>query len=329
MEMVVRTSELSSFRECRQQWWWGYVDQYKSTKPAPALQFGTLIHNTLELFYKPGKKRGGHPVKLWRKVFSESGVDDWQMFPESRAYPEGVTASQFGEILLRAYWEQYGKDDQFEVISPEMTFQIDLYDDDGEYICTYTGTVDAVIRDLHTGHIGLFEHKTGATLEPFGAPLIMDEQAGAYWTMGAMFLAHEGHIDDPDDLDFVLYNRLRKGLPDQRPKDEEGRALNKDGSISKNQPVPLFKREYTWRTAEDRLSFYERAVQIAKEIRMVKEGELDVYKTPGKHCGFCQFRDMCEVHETRSDWEAVAAGTMTTWDPYEDHRDNLGADSEG
>ena len=75
---------------------------------------------------------------------------------------------------------------------------------DGEYICTYTGTVDAVVRDLHTGKIGLFEHKTGATLEPFGAPMIMDEQAGAYWTFGAMFLAANGVIGSPSDLDFVL-----------------------------------------------------------------------------------------------------------------------------
>jgi len=323
MEMIVRTSELSSYRQCRQQWAWAYLDNLESQAPKSALQFGTLIHEALEIFYPPGKKRGGHPARIWRKVWKKFIDEGGQPFLVGK-----VEAEEMGLAMLRGYWELYGKDDQYEVIAPEQTFQIDIFDDDGEYLCTYTGTVDAVIRDLHTGKIGMFEHKTGATLEPFGAPLIMDEQAGAYWTFGAMYLASIGVIDSPEDLDFVLYNRLRKAMPSTKPRDDEGRILNKDGSVSKNQPAPYFKREYTWRTNDDRLSVYERVQSIAKEIKLVKDGKLNIYKNPGKHCGFCQYRDMCEVHETRSDWESVRDGTMKKWDPYGDHRDNLGADSE-
>lgn len=325
--LVVRNSELSTWRECRQKWEWGWHQRLRKKEgSAPALAFGTLIHRCLELFYKPGKKRGGHPANLWKKqVWPEylaSGGEDFVILP-GREGAQGVMAYDLGLSMMREYYREYGKDEHYEVLVPEQTFQLDIYDENDHFIGVFTGTVDAVIRDLRTGRIGFFEHKTGKDLNPFGAPLIMDEQAGSYWTFGAMYLEAMELIESASDLDFVLYNRLKKIMPDTRPRNEEGHALNKDGTVSKRQPTPMFKREYTFRTESDRQAVYDRVTMEMKEIALAKAGDFFIYKNPAKHCGFCEFRDMCEIHEGGGDWEEYAKNIMGTWDPYEDHADQL------
>lgn len=330
--LVVRNSELSTWRECRQKWDWGWNERLRRREgSAAALEFGTLIHRALELFYKPGKKRGGHPANIWKnKVWPEHLAAGGEDFIAKAGSDEegGVMAYDLGLSMMREYYKEYGKDEHYEILVPEQTFQLDIpYPEwhplTGELLGVFTGTVDAVIRDLRTGRIGFFEHKTGRDLNPFGAPLIMDEQAGSYWTFGAMYLEATGLIDSASDLDFVLYNRLRKALPDDRPRNADGHALNKNGTVSKRQPTPLFKREYTWRSDADRQSVYDRVVLEMLELKAAKEGDFFIYKSPQKNCGFCEFRDMCEIHETKGDWEDYKKQVMGVWEPYEDHADQL------
>jgi len=315
---LIRNSELSTYRQCRQKWEWAYLDGLKPLRNRPALAFGSLCHDVMERFYPPGIRRGGKPHELWEQVWAEyleGGGEDFRAAGD-------IMASELGYEMMKNYWDEYGKDDQFKIIQPEQAFQIDIHDPEtGRYICTFTGQMDAVVENRSTKKRGLFEHKTGASLDPFGAPLIMDEQAGTYWTLGAQYLVAKGLIKG--DLDFVLYNRLRKAMKDQRPQDAAGHYLNKNGTVSKQQPPPLFKREYTVRTQEDRQSVFERIIMQAKEMEMVRNGELGVYKNPDKHCGYCEFRDMCEVHEVKSDWQAVRKNTMGRWDPYESHNNDL------
>lgn len=318
--VVVRNSELSTYRSCRQKWEWAYRHRLKARKPSAPLAFGTLIHAVLERFYVPGIKRGGRPEELWEQVFEEfleAGNEDFIVLKGEEVY-----ASELGLAMMHEYWKEYGKDSEWKVLAPEQTFQLDLHDPEtGEFLAVYTGTVDAVVVNRRTKKSGFLEHKTGSSLEPFGAPLILDEQSSAYWTFGQMFLEATGVLKEP--LDFVLFNRLRKAMPDTRKRNAEGLALNKNGTVSKRQPLPLFKREFSWRGVEERQSTYDRVIAQLREMAMVRNGELPIYKNPDKHCGWCEFRDMCEVHESQSDWEAVRDGTMTTWDPYEDHKEQL------
>lgn len=60
----------------------------------------------------------------------------------------------------------------------------------------------------------------------------------------------------------------------------------------------------------------------AREMRLCRSGKLGVYKNPDRHCGYCEYRDMCEIHESGGDWEAIRDQLFTTWNPYEDHQDN-------
>ena len=54
---------------------------------------------------------------------------------------------------------------------------------------------------------------------------------------------------------------------------------------------------------------------------LLRAGLIPVRKTPDRsHCGFCSFKDMCELHERGSDWETYRNAMYRTEDPYADHR---------
>lgn len=321
--ILLRTSERSTFRTCRQQWWWGYEDQLSSTQPKKALSFGTMIHEALQGWYKPGKKRGRNPAKAFGEIYEKYLFEGGQplMMGPKWSPPDAGT---LGVSMMEEYVRHYGRDERYRIIQPEQSFQLDVHHPKtGKYLFTYVSQMDAVIQDLNTGEYGLFEHKTSSSTDPFGAPLTLDEQASSYWTFGYMWLKASGKIPADMELEFMLYNFMRKALPDRRPEDEQGRKLNKDGSVSKNQPAEYFRREKVYRGDAERRACYRRAVQDFREMEMVRNGKLKVVKTFGKHCGFCQFKDMCEVHETGSDWKAMRDNLFTKWDPYEDHEGDL------
>lgn len=121
-------------------------------------------------------------------------------------------------------------------------------------------------------------------------------------------LSHERIRTDPNGTE-----------PSSRCHVRKGQSLNKDGSVSKLQPAPLFRREEVRRSEAERANLIRRARQEARDIRKAREGKLALYKNPGEHCNWCQFRDMCEVHESASDWRALRGALFTEWSPYEAH----------
>lgn len=319
--VLLRTSERSSFTTCRWQWWWGYNLHYQTRRVRPALGFGDLVHQALAAYYVPGRKRAGHPAEHFDRIY-RGYCKNHEPIVVKDSEDEGkrVDAGDLGVEMLTNYVEQWGDDSRYEVVASEQTFQVDVHDPrTGVYLFTYVGTFDGIWRDLQTNQLGFAEHKTGASLDPFGAPLVLDEQSSSYWTFGPDWLRHQGLLADDQVLDFILYNRLRKGFRDQRPVNDSGLSLNMDGSVSKKQPAPLFKREISYRTEYERAQVMRRAIHQAREMRLIREGKLVPYKMPGKHCGFCQFRTMCEIHEMGSDWRSILNAEFTKWEPYDAH----------
>lgn len=355
-QVMIRTSERSTFKSCRLKWKWSYVDHLKPKRERSALLLGTMVHGALEAWYQPGKKRGVHPAKTFDKLWLEhlkSGGEEIMWDGE-------ISLGDLGHEMLTNYVLMWGKDDHIEVIAPELTFQVDIHHPkSGRYLFTYVGTIDAVIRDLRTGLIGLLEHKTGAGLEPFGAPIHLDEQNGAYWTFAPYYLQEQGILGENEWPDFMLYNRLRKAFADTRPVNEDGHALNKPtkealvevcknmglddkgtipalidrlrlagisdraiellGKPSLTQPAPLFKRESVPRGPGNRRVIMARAIDEARDMDLARRGKIGIYKNPDKHCGYCEYREMCEIHELGDDWEALRDEMFTTWEPYADH----------
>jgi hypothetical protein len=95
----------------------------------------------------------------------------------------------------------------------------------GETMFWYCGTYDSTWRHADTGQIWLDEHKTAKAITT--SHLALDPQAGSYWAMAARTLRDEGLIGPRERLAGIEYNFLRKGVPDDRPRDADGYYTNK------------------------------------------------------------------------------------------------------
>lgn len=322
-EVMIRTSERSDFMRCKQKWWWAYQEHLTPKVSAPALRFGTLIHAALEAYYVPqtlrswnakGPKRGPHPAKTFTKVYNaeRDALGKMKIYSEP---PEWLDALELGIEMMNNYIELYGQDNQYRVVAPEKAFQVDIHDADGNYSFTYVGQLDVIVQDMLTKQFGIWDHKTAAGL---GVDhLSMDEQVSSYDAMAPYLY--------PDiELSFMMFNILRKGKKDTRPVNELGQHLNKDGTVSKNQPPPLFTRHMVFRGAEERRNLIQRAIYQAEEMAEIRGGFRPLYKSPLRGCvGMysCQFREMCELHETGNDWESYRDAMFTKWEPYASHEE--------
>ena len=358
--LLLRNSERVTYLRCRQKWEWGWLQGWTPKVAAPALRFGTLIHEALAAYYKPGKRRGPHPAKTFRKMYDEE-LEEVSRFGFRDEDGEWQDAGVMGIDMLEHYVEHYRGDPHIEVIAPEQPFRVDLSKSNGKgYLVTPVGTFDAIIRNLETGKIGLFEHKTATAIST--AHLSLDEQAGTYHALAGSWLHEQGLLKKGEEIDFILYNYLRKALRDDRPRNEAGQYLNKPtkadlfeaadelfvethpkmtleqlrqayvdagedpdlhGQVSKSQPPPYFEREPVWRDEHDREQLLFRIRAQAWEMKEATEGRLPIYKRPTPGCSGgmgeskCAFFDVCELHETGSDWEEMMELTLTRWDPYE------------
>lgn len=308
---LLSTSERTCFVRCRAKWNWHYNEGWSADLAKPALRFGDLIHQSLAVYYKPGKTRGVHPATTFKKLYRIECAKD-KKFGIRDESGEWADAGEMGVEVLTHYVDHYGKDLGIEIVAPEMPFKVKLIDVGGKPFY-YVGRFDAVYRSIESGEYGLLEHKTAGTISI--AHLEMDEQASSYWAFAPLRLRELGLLNELGDLDLVLYNFLRKAKKDPRPQNAEGLYLNKptkefpEGAVSKVQPPPYFHREPVFRDEFDRKRVLLRIRQQAWEMRMVREGKLPIYKSPmtmfGSNCGDCEFADVCELHETGSDYKSV------------------------
>lgn len=318
--VMLRNSERQSYKRCRQQWDWSFNHRLKPIEASPALRFGDLVHRALAVYYKPGLKRGTLPHKTFERLYHEQAQEQADKGFNVYVDDKWEDSLPLGIAMLRGYVEEYGdRDTEYRVLSSEQVFRWPVKVRGKKVIVV--GTFDGVWESIVNGSVFFKEFKTAAHISVDGIP--MDEQAGVYWTYGPAYLHKHRLIRSDSDPTQILYTWLRKALPDERPKDELGRTLNKDGTISGRQPSPLFRREPVFRDLADKQIMQERIRLEAYEMSLVRSGELGVYKNPGPlfmpNCRGCGFREMCEVHETGGDWEAVRDSTMTTWEPYADH----------
>lgn len=317
--LMVRTSERQSFLTCRQRWQWSYVERLRGPQSDVKLVFGDLVHQALAAYYKKGRKRGPLPAvtfeSLCEKLSDEQDTNIW-------ADDVIIDMRELGIDMLTRYVEHWKEQDkEYKVISSEQTFKLPIARIRG-YKVYYVGTIDGVWKHLPSGRFRFAEHKTTTAIS--GGALPMDEQVGAYWTYGPRWLRLHGFLDDDERLDGILYNWLRKATkPDDGQWDEQGRRLNKNGTISKRQPAAFFDRQLTFRGDVEAERVKERVRHEVADMIEARENPDKVYKNPGPsfmpNCKFCGFRDMCELHETGNDWKAFKRAAFTVWDPYAAH----------
>lgn len=320
---------------------------------------GTGIHYALEVRYPVGRKRGPLPQNTWLKWYDEQPEQFDQWDEEGNRIP----ARDLGAIMCEEYVREYGNDDHVEIIQPEAPMEIDVYDKDGNYLVTWVGRSDAIYRDLSRATkrrdvVGLFEHKTAKSIEEELSVISgYGEQGLSYWWAADQWLHHNDVLKEGTHLDHVLFNWLRKGIPDERPQNEKGQRLNKPtkdallaaltgvtipprskvedlmnmlrgmgqdplqlGEVSKTQPSILFHRYPLPFGAGEMASINRRIRAEAQEMALVRAHKLPIYKNPTRDCKWeCSFKDVCEVHEMGGDWQDLLALEFTRWDPYEGH----------
>lgn len=365
---ILRTSERRDFKRCQARWWWIWREGLKprGSEKTP-LWFGTGVHLGLSLWYIPGVKRGIHPAETFAE-FAKEGIHSIKV---SDATEEAVAqyedGAELGAVLLDEYVKHYGQDASWDFIQAEQSFGIDVpwpkeeerqagYDvSPGDLLLKYHGTYDGVYRDLEDGKIKLLETKTAAQIST--SHLTLDDQAGSYWAVATATLRAQGLIGPKERIHGITYNFLRKGKPDERPKDAEGYACNKPtkpdygmalgitgqsltrlkldelahmaeadgitvlGERSKSQPPPLFVREVVWRTAAERASQLRRIQNEGVQMQLARDLVIIPTKNPTKDCSWdCAFFAMCELQERGGAWEDFKRLAFRPQDPYADHR---------
>lgn len=324
----VRTSERQLFKRCMWAWNQAYRHGMRSKRVSDALWFGELVHIALAGWYcGPGLKRGPHPAETFEKL---SAQEEMRYFKTKDATDEAraeyADMRALGIVMLEGYVSRYGRDDKWHVISPEKTFSFNIpfpdlwdYEEVREYLARYVGTYDLVYRDVETSWIWLGEHKTAKTIRVDHLPL--DTQAGSYFATARQSLLQQGLIKPTDHFKGIMYNFLRKALPDPRPVDKEGYALNKDGSRSKVQPAAIFRRHPVPRTRAEQKSQLQRMQNDLHIMELARRGEIPITKTDHWSCArFCDFYDICRLHEASGNWKELRSVSFRVEDPYADHR---------
>lgn len=221
----------------------------------------------------------------------------------------------------------------------------------------YVGTIDLVVRDLMTNKIWLWDHKTAGRLGSENTQYLpLDDQAGSYLAIADLTLRKSGLISSKERIHGIVYNYLVKKKPDSRPRNEEGFATNTPikkhyiaalekagldelgklkleslkelaeskeievfGDVSSVQPSPMFERKKSYRTAGERKSQIQRVQLDLQAMSLVRNGVVPATKTPTRECGFCEFREICELDEAGRDWSDMANIFHKKWSPYEAH----------
>lgn len=363
---MLRTSERNLFKRCQWAWERSYVDQIQpKRRHSSALWFGTGIHLALEKWYIEGKKRGIHPAETWTDYAMKSrGDTNYINTYMDGEFQEAVSATELGQAMMNNYVDHYGLEEHLDVIATEMDFQVPLlhnemqFNGEGDIISrqtqsSYVGQIDLVVRDLSTGKIWLWDHKTCASLGN-NQYLPLDDQAGSYWAIANYILRKKGLIKDNEKISGIIYNYLVKRKPDERPKNADGFATNKPqkkhfvaqltgegldkmkladlqslaeeqgitvlGDVSQQQPKPILDRVPVYRSSSQARSQINRIQNDLEAMSLVRNNLLAPTKTPTKECNFCEFRDLCELDEQNRDWQEFASSQFTNWDPYEAHR---------
>lgn len=213
---LLTSSRLKDARACQRLHHIRYEEGYVPAETAEALRFGTLIHSSLEAWWRaPVGERLNAALAVLRAAL------DSDVFEVAKA-----------EAMMCGYDARWA-DEKLEVVAVEMQFQCPLVNPQtGRPSQTWelAGKLDVVVRDVH-GRLLLVEHKTSSEdISPgseYWRRLRMDGQVSIYYEGAqSLGLAIEG----------CLYDVLKK--PAQRPlkaTPPEDRKYKKTGELYANQ----------------------------------------------------------------------------------------------
>ena len=289
---------------------------------ADARWFGIGVHIAQAKWYRPGLRRGPHPAKTFANWVGDEIAYVRTYLGDRYEESRWEEARELGIAMLEGYVEYWGRDDHWEVIATEQPFKTRIIRE-GKPVAIFASRWDGVIRDRRTGMILLLEHKTASQIHT--AYLELDDQAGAYCAVANQVLRAKGVLKPGESIGGIQYNFLRKVMPDDRPRNEQGLYLNKDGSVSKQQPSPRYVRpDPIERSAKMDVTQLQRLSDEVAVMNAMRDGVIPVTKSTTRDCTWCDFFMMCQLHERGGNaWKEVMKSDFIQADPYEDIRAGL------
>lgn len=330
MELTaVRSSERSRYKRCKKAWYWAWRKGFVPREARfGALELGAWIHDALHAWYLlPAKQRKGQLATLFLLVAQTAIVDAKEDGAPERLLDEAEELMVLGVAMCEAYEEHWGSDPTIQVITAEIPLEFILKSElnlrgKWEPTALHYLKPDMVFADK-AGCIWLMEHKTAKSIRT--EHLVINDQGRPYAAMAERALRKAGVIGKRDEVKGVMYNFLRKALPDRRPQNDKGQYLNQDGSVSKKQPPPYFQRWPLVLTREQKSITLGRVAaetaEIAHTTLLLRNGHLDpadLTKTPHWSCPRqCEFWRMCVAEENGADISSWEGTVYTRQNPYE------------
>lgn len=340
---LLRTSARKDARRCWWLWDQHWEQGWSPQRPPTWSIFGGAMHKALEVRYRKGRKRGsvdaacaafleylnGEVRKVGVDLFEEEYERQERAAEEQGKAVKLVPAHELGPIMLEEYVKRYGDDAEWEVLHVEQPFQINVpYPADygpryrGKTMVVYAGTWDSFMRNLGTGEFWVWDWKTCKKF-PDVETLEYDDQRGSYLWVAKEVLVHKGLLRPRDTITGLYFQYMKKALPDPRPRNAAGEALNQNGTVSMKQPAPRFLR-YESRQSPERIARQVERVQAeAEAMALMRSGELKPYKNFTHECKRCIIFDMCTAHEDGDDWELLRDELYVVRDPFADHREAM------
>lgn len=323
----VRAHERMDFKRCQMKWFW----KWRKGLVPRALKFaeldlGNWMHAAFSSWYVRGRKRYMSLKDLVRAQAEEAMYHAQQANVPDYIVDKAAEFAMLAEAMAEAYEARYGLDPDVYVIAPEVPLEFTVPDFQGQPLAVHRLKPDLVYRDAQG--VWLMEHKTVGQITTDHLPI--DDQARPYGAMAERALRKLGLMREGEVFRGITYNFLRRAFPDERPTDAQGRALNKNGTVSKRQPARNFMRHPVRLTKAAKLITLNRiraeVVEIATVTRLLRSGEITervLKKTPTKGCPrFCEYFAICTMQEEGTDTASAERTMYYRRDPYVYDEDN-------
>ena len=318
---LIRHSERVDFKRCPKKWFWHWrMGLFPKSINFGALVLGTWTHAALAGWYGL-KNRTGTSLSAWFERYADADIARSIDLPD-HVQQQAEEARMLGVAMTTAYQKLYGSDDDVNVMAVELPLEFEITDDDGKVIALHKLKPDMVYESSRDGGVWLMEHKTAKQIRLEHLPI--DDQARPYAAMAETAMRRAGMLAKSQQFKGVMYNFLRKALPDERETNAKGQALNKNGMVSARQPTPVFVRHpvVLSRKAKQialmRLRIETNIVTAYAEA--VRDKRIDpkyIPKTPHSSCPkLCQYFAMCVVEEQGGDIKTMQQTMYVRENPY-------------
>jgi hypothetical protein len=260
---IITASRLKCFNQCRRKHHIKYVLGYRSRAKSEALEFGTLIHKGLEIWWKTG----GNLDEMLNTVNACQFMDPIQLIK--------------ARVLLKGYHARWVDDlDRYKVLFVEKEFTHKITNPATMRPCiglSVDGKMDVVVEDRRTGENPFIEHKTSSEdLSPgstYWDRNRMDPQVSIYYGgMESLGYTPEGCIYD-------VIGKFGERPYKATPMDK--RKYKKDGTLYANQresdeTLEEFEARLTELVAADPNAYYGRA-NVVRTQKEIEESMRDVH----------------------------------------------------